>query len=191
MENSLYSSNKRVNDGKIGENDLFLIIDMQNVYLPKQPWACPNIEYAVQYIKKMIDEFPKDQVIFTQYLPFRHPKGVWKEYNIVNAEINHNSWMNDYIEELKPYLTDSNFYSKSTYSCCRNKELYKKIDLYERIFVAGVVAECCVLATVFDLIDMGKKIVYLKEGIAGESEEKEKDIVTILEGLSPLHIIFR
>ena len=91
---------------------------------------------------------------------------------------------------MNPYLTDSNFYSKSTYSCCKNKELYRKIDSYERIFVTGVVAECCVLATIFDLIDMGKKVTYLKEGIAGENEEKENNIITILEGLSPLHIIF-
>lgn len=175
---------------KIGKNDLLLIIDMQNVYLPGQPWACPNIKHAIRYITQKINEFPKDQIIFTQYLPFTHPEGVWKEYNIVNAAINNNPWMNDYVEELKPCLTDFNFYSKSTYSCCKNKELYKKIDLYETIFIAGVVAECCVLATIFDLIDMGKKIVYLKEGIAGESEEKERDIRTILEGLSPLHIIF-
>lgn len=184
MNHLSYNSNNR-------KNDLLLIIDMQNVYLPGQPWACPNIKHAIQYIEKKISEFPKNQIIFTKYLPFHYPKGVWKDYNIVNAQINHNSWMNDYVEELKPYLTESNFYSKSTYSCCKNEELYRKIDSYERIFVTGVVAECCVLATVFDLIDMGKKVIYLKEGIAGESEEKENNVMTILEGLSPLHIIFR
>ena len=183
MENLSYDLN-------IEENDLLLIIDMQNVYLPGQPWACPNIKHAIPYIKKKISEFPENQIIFTKYLPFHHPKGIWKDYNIVNAQINCNPWLNDYVEELKPYLTDSNFYSKSTYSCCKNKELYRKIDSYERIFVTGVVAECCVLATIFDLIDMGKKVTYLKEGIAGANEEKENNITTILEGLSPLHIIF-
>ncbi|CVI65783.1 Isochorismatase family protein [Clostridiales bacterium CHKCI001] len=183
MKNIFDNSNSK-------EKDLLLIIDMQNVYLPGQPWACPNIKRAISYIEKKICEFTENQIIFTQYQPFDCPKGVWKDYNIVNAQINCNSWLNDYVEELKPYLTDSNFYSKSTYSCCKSKELYKRIDSYERVFVVGVVAECCVLATVLDLIDMGKKVIYLKEGVAGESEEKEDNVITILEGLCPLHILF-
>src|SRR5699024_11879453 len=79
MENLSYDLN-------IEENDLLLIIDMQNVYLPGQPWACPNIKHAIPYIKKKISEFPENQIIFTKYLPFHHPKGIWKDYNIRSEE---------------------------------------------------------------------------------------------------------
>ena len=47
------------------------------------------------------------------------------------------------------------------------------------------------LSTIYDLIDMGKKVVYLSEGIAGETREKEEMVKNILSGLSPLHLIFQ
>ncbi|MDO5540856.1 MAG: hypothetical protein Q4F83_12445 [Eubacteriales bacterium] len=46
------------------------------------------------------------------------------------------------------------------------------------------------LATAFELIDMGKKIVFLRNAIAGESIEKARAVEYILEGLSPMHVLF-
>lgn len=175
---------------EITEKDLLLVIDMQNVYLPGSPWGCERIREAVSYIQDVIKRFPEEQRCFTGFLPQDHPDGVWKEYNKQNQKINRSEWMNDYIEELKPYITDENFYAKSKYSCLKNEELKKRIDSYERIFVTGVVAECCVLSTVMELIDRGKKVMYMAEGIAGVSREKERMVIQILEGMSPLHIIF-
>lgn len=176
---------------EINHNDLLLIIDMQNVYLPGQPWACEGIEGAIVYIQKVIAQFPQNQILFTQYIPPQNPKGVWKDYNMVNAEINADPWLNDYIKEMIPYLNETNLFQKSVYSCCGDEKIRSVITQYERVFVAGVVAECCVLSTVFDLIDMGKKVVYLKQGIAGESVKKANAVLEVLEGFSPLHINFR
>ena len=175
---------------KINSGDLLLIIDMQNVYLPGQPWACEGIEGAITNIRKAIAQFPQDQILFTWYIPSQDPKGVWKDYNTVNAEINADPWLNDYIKELKPYLNGKNLYPKSVYSCCGDEKIRSIITQYERVFVAGVVAECCVLSTVFDLIDMGKKVVYLKQGIAGECVKKANAVLEVLEGFSPLHVDF-
>lgn len=174
----------------INLSDLLLVIDMQNVYLPGQPWACEGIEAAAAYIQSVLAEFPKNQILFTQYVPPRTPEGVWKDYNIMNSEINADPWMNDYIKELRPWLNENPLYQKSVYSCCGDEEIRSIIAKYERIFVTGVVAECCVLSTVFDLIDMGKKIVYLKQGIAGKSVRKANAVLEVLEGFSPLHVQF-
>lgn len=175
---------------EFNNQDLLLIVDMQNVYLPGQPWECKKITDAILFIKDLIKKLPKNQIIFTQYVPFQNPTGVWKEYNSINSEINKNPWMNDYVKDLKPYLSNGNLYTKSTYSCCKNTELHDKINCFERVFLTGVVAECCILSTVFDLIDMGKKIVYLKDGIAGKNRKKEEMIQNLLKELSPLHIVF-
>lgn len=174
---------------QVETSDLLLVIDMQNVYLPGQPWACNAIEEASDYICRVIREFPVGQILFTQYIAPEDPKGVWKDYNHKNAEINGNVWLNEYIDKLKPYLNRNILYRKSTYSCCGSSQIKKVIEQYDRIFVTGVVAECCVLATVFDLIDMGKKVVYLKHGVAGKDQEMEKNVMKILEGFSPLHVI--
>lgn len=176
---------------EINDKDLLLVVDMQNVYLPGNEWACVDVENVITYIKEMLEYFPENQIVFTQFLPPAHPQGTWEMYNIVNKEINRECVLSEYMEEFLPYLKEDNLYSKSVYSCCGNQEFCDKIMQYERIFITGVVAECCVLSTVFDLIDMGKKIVYLKRGIAGGSKEKEEAAMKVLEGLSPLHILFR
>lgn len=175
---------------KINSSDLLLVIDMQNAYLPGQPWACEGIEDTIAYIQQVIAQFPKNQILFTQYVPSKHPEGVWEEYNILNSQINADRWLNDYIEALKPYLNGNNLYQKSVYSCCGDEKIRSIIAGYKRVFVTGVVAECCVLSTVFDLIDMGKKVVYLKQGIAGESVRKANAVLEVLEGFSPLHVKF-
>ena len=54
--------------------------------------------------------------------------------------------------------------------------------------MSGVVAECCVLSTVFALIDMGKYVIYLKDGVAGLDIETEKAVEKVLSGLEPLHL---
>lgn len=41
---------------------------MQNVYLPGQRWACERIQEAIKYIVKLVEIFPKSQVVYTKYI---------------------------------------------------------------------------------------------------------------------------
>mgnify|MGYP000011275443 CR=1 FL=1 len=68
--------------------DLLLVIDMQNVYTKGQEWACEEVEKASDSILRLLNSRALSQVIFTQYLAAKHPEGVWKEYNKVNAAVN-------------------------------------------------------------------------------------------------------
>ncbi|MBR3696987.1 MAG: cysteine hydrolase [Clostridia bacterium] len=178
-------------DYNIKKNVALLVIDMQNAYLPGNEWECNKILKVVKNIEEKIKEFPLNQIFFTKYIASENPKGVWKEYNNVYSEINSNENLNDYIKEIKKYITKNNSFIKSEYSSLSNLKLKNKLNEYEIIYVTGVVAECCVLSTIFDLIDMGKKIIYCKEAIAGQKEEKEKAVIEVLKALSPLHIIFK
>ena len=68
--------------------------------------------------------------------------------------------------------------------------MLEKLDKFDTIYITGVISECCVLSTIFSLIDMGKKIIYCNNGIAGKNEQKEKAVIDVLEELLPLHIEF-
>jgi Amidases related to nicotinamidase len=57
-----------------------------------------------------------------------------------------------------------------------------------RVVVTGVVAECCVLSTVFSLIDEGIYTVYVTDGVSGLDKPKEDATILTLSGLSPLHV---
>lgn len=175
---------------KIEKSDLLLVVDVQNVYLPGEAWACYSLDKKIPNMIKLIRKFPKEQVIYTIYRASEQPQGQWKQYNIENADINADFWANAYVKDLQPYVKEGKCFYKSTYSCCSNEALLKEIEKYQRIFLVGVVAECCVLSTAFELIDLGKKVIWIRDGISGENEEKEVAIEKILEGLSPLHIEF-
>lgn len=164
--------------------DLLLVIDMQNVYLPGSPWACEGIVEASQYIEKIIPSF--NHVVFTLFRPPESPKGQWCEYNRINQKIDEDEWMNEPLSIFKPYMNQRNTYFKSTYAFH-----HPILEDYDTIYITGVVAECCVLSTIFSLIDEGKKVIILEPGIAGETRHKTQEIKDLLQGLSPLHVEFK
>lgn len=171
-------------------NSALLVVDMQNVYLPENEWACIRMDKVIKYIEDKIKIFPKNKIFFTQHTASQNPIGQWKMYNEKYNNINESEYLNDYVPGLKKYITNDNLFIKSGFSALSNKNLIEVLDKFDTIYITGVIAECCVLSTIFSLIDMGKKIVYCKEGIAGQSEEKEKAVIKILGDLSPLHVVF-
>lgn len=57
----------------------------------------------------------------------------------------------------------------------------------DRILLSGVVAECCVLATMLEAIDDGHRVVYLTDCVSGQSEANEMAIRRIAESFAPVH----
>lgn len=164
--------------------DLLLIIDMQNVYLPQYPWACPSVYRTIQNIKLLLDSgIP---AVFTRFVP---PKsiGTWENYNEKYSDINSDKYLGDIIPELKLYTEKYAVYDKSVYSSWTD-EVKKEAQAYQRIVLCGVVAECCVLSTLLSVIDSGKEIVYLTDCISGKNAESEQIVERIAENFSPIHV---
>ena len=150
--------------------DLLLVIDMQNVYTKGQEWACEEV-----------------QVIFTQYLATKHPEGVWKEYNKVNAAVNADPWLNEMMSEFLPYTKKYPVYTKSVYSSFAIPRVCELAKHASHVVISGVVAECCVLSTALSAIDAGCKVIYLTDAVAGLNATSRKEAENILSYLSPLH----
>lgn len=165
--------------------DLLLVIDMQNVYTPAMPWACGSIERCEENILKLLGSGIDSA--FTMFLPPQNPQGRWKEYSAVNREINENAWMNELIPAFKPYVNENNIFYKSTYSSLHAEGLLARIKEYDRVVVSGVVAECCVLSTVFSLIDEGIPFVYLSDAVSGLNEKSENEAEAVISYLVPVH----
>lgn len=172
----------------MNSHDLLLVIDMQNVYTKGQKWACTDTEGAASRINKIISSQACQEVIFTRYLPCEHPQGVWKQYNIVNANVNEDVWANEMLPDFQDALQTYPLYTKSVYSSLAIPEVLTAARRADRVIVTGVVAECCVLSTVFALIDAGIELVYLTDAVSGLDHEKERATELLLSGLAPLHL---
>lgn len=167
-------------------NDLLIVIDFQNVYLPGEEWACPNTPEAVKNTCALIDSEKIGHVVFTRFAAPQHPVGTWNRYNSENAAINADARLNEMIPELVPYLDKYPVYEKSTYTSMRIPELKEAARQADRVLLAGVVAECCVLATLMEAIDDGYRVVYLTDCVAGQSDVHEECVRKVAEGL-PVH----
>ena len=168
-------------------DDILLIIDMQNVYKKDQPWECKNLNKIIPNILKLINTLKKN-IIFTKFIASNNPIGTWKEYNKLNESINNNEYLNEIIEELKKESEKYPTYIKSTYSSLSIPELKELALKNKRLIITGVVAECCVLSTCFEAIDLGIKFIYLSDAISGINDKTEQSCINILNGLCPVHL---
>ena len=175
------------------KEDLILVIDMQNVYLSGQKWACLNTEGAAQNILKVLDAAGNRDVpaLFTKFMPPQDPFGRWKTYNETYRDINENEWLNEMVESLQKISGNYPVFEKSVYSSLKVPEI-KKAALETtahggRVVLTGVVAECCVLSTAFDAIDLGCEFIYVTDAVSGFDRPREDASILMLSGLSPLH----
>lgn len=170
------------------KNDLLLITDMQNVYKKNGKWECLNTTKVAQNINSIID-FGAKNVILTKFIANeKNPQGIWKNYNQTYADVNSDLFANQIIQELS--LAEKKFpvYTKSVYSSLAIPQVLESAKKSSRVIITGVVAECCVLSTVFALIDEGIYTIYLSDAVSGLTKEKEKATELVLSGLSPLHV---
>ena len=141
------------------KEDTILVIDMQKVYLPGNPWACAYVNAAAQQIETLLDENP----VMNEFIPA----------------------IARYVEEF-PYIDKCTYscFSNEYVRVAADRSMVHG----GRIVLTGVVAECCVLATFFEGTDAGYRFVYLTDACAGVDDESERAVQTILQGLSPLHV---
>lgn len=170
------------------ENPLLLVIDLQNVYSNGQKWECSNFNRSLNQIKKLLESNTEEKIIFTKYIASDEPQGIWKSYNIENADVNSDKWLNELVDDFKELQKKYKCYSKSVYSSYSIEQIRKAASDASCVVVTGVVAECCVLSTVMSLIDAGVYVIYLKDAVAGVNNETEEATIKVLEGLAPLHL---
>lgn len=172
------------------KKDLFLVIDMQNVYTEGNEWHCPNIEKAKDNIIRILKNGSVDAV-FTRFIASDNPRGTWITYNEENAGVNGSAIANELMDELKPFAETYPVFDKSEYSSVSIDEVRKRAEDAigdTNVVVSGVVAECCVLFTVTGLIDLGCDVIYLTDAVAGIDDATEAATITVLSGLAPLHV---
>jgi len=167
--------------------DVLLVIDMQNVYKAGQPWGCPNIDPIIANIQKLLTAKNFDSVYFTRHLPASSPTGTWKQYNKHYDQINNAPHLSQLVPELAPYTRQHPVLEKSTYSASPVLPPQLFDEPLPRLIITGVVAQCCVLSTVMNLIDKGNEIIYLIDAVAGQHADFEEMTQAIVNTFSPLH----
>ena len=168
-------------------DDMLLIVDFQNVYLPGNEWACPSMPEAMENTIRILESPNAPDYIMTRYIAPAEPVGRWNEYNEAYREINENEYLSEISEPMTPYAAEGAVIDKSTYSSMDAPEVIAALEGKKAVVLAGVVADCCVLATMYDAMDLGYEVVYLYDCIGGASPESEAEIRALAEIFTPIH----
>ena len=169
--------------------DLLLVIDFQNVYMPEKDWACPAMPQAVANTRTLLDSGKIGKVLFTQFLAAQEPQGTWNSYAQEYRSINEDSYLCAIEDSLIPYLKEYPLAVKSTYSSMKCPQVLEAARLADAVVLTGVVAECCIVATLMDSIDLGFQTIYLYDCIAGQTPENEAAIRKLAESFAPMHTL--
>lgn len=171
------------------KQDVLLIIDPQNVYMPGQPWECKNMPMALSNILKLWKAQVVTQTVVTKYIASDCPVGTWRDYNEENKAINEDTWLNELVEDIADIVKEHHIpvFEKNTYSSYSNRALKEILNQADRVVITGVVAECCVLFTLLAGIDLGHKMIYIYDACAGIDEEHEALTRKLAQYYAPLH----
>ena len=178
---------ERIVAPRSADDDLLLLVDFQNVCLPGYDWECPGMPEAMQNTVKLLRSENAPDYLLTKYIAPSDPVGRWAQYNEAYREINEDPFLAEPPDELTPFAAEDKVVSKSTYSAMKSDAVLAALEGKKAVVLTGVTAECSVLATMMDAIDMGYEVVYLYDCIARQSAEVDANVLGLAELYAPIH----
>jgi nicotinamidase-related amidase len=160
------------------EKTVHLCIDMQRIFAPGGPWATPWMERVLPVVAELAGRFP-ERTVFTRFITPMHSAdmpGMWQRY--------YRRWRETTRERIDPQLLDlvsplaelappAVVIDKSRYSAFAEPLLLR--HLQERgadgLIVTGSETDVCVLATVLGAVDLGYRVIVVRDAICSSSDE--------------------
>ena len=160
--------------------DRLAIIDVQKVYEVGAPWGCVGFGDVCERIANLIESGIFADICFTRFVLPDNVQGSWKRYRARYMRIHTEPTYGEITMRLSSYTHDCRIFDKTGYSAYRADGFAEWAHPADRLVVCGVIAECCVLATVLEAAERGADIVYLTDACASTSKEKLRMTEVIL-----------
>jgi nicotinamidase-related amidase len=160
------------------ERTVHLCIDMQRIFAPGGPWAAPWMERVLPVVTEVAGRSP-ERTVFTRFVTPQQPEampGMWQRY--------YRRWRETTRDRIDPSLLDlvpslarlappATVIDKTRYSAFAEPQLLQ--HLRERgadgLIVTGSETDVCVLATVLGAVDLGYRVIVVRDAICSSSDE--------------------
>lgn len=171
----------------IGSATALVVIDMQRLFSEATEWCVPTFRSVIPAIRRLIEARP-DAALYTRFLTpptGEHAPGRWQKYyrrwsSVTLAEMTPD--MLDLVPEITPYTSAGNICDKKTLSSLADGPLIDILQArrIDTLILAGVETDVCVLATLFDAIDLGFRVVVASDAVTSGSLEGHAATIDIL-----------
>jgi nicotinamidase-related amidase len=160
------------------ENTVHLCLDMQRLFSSDGPWPTPWMERVLPVVTELAGRHP-EQTVFTRFVTPQRPQdmpGLWQRYYARWRETTREH-IDPALFELMPSLArlcpPATVIDKTRYSAFAEPGLLS--HLRERgadgIIVTGAETDVCVLATVLGAVDIGYRVIIVRDALCSSSDE--------------------
>jgi nicotinamidase-related amidase len=151
---------------------------MQRMFAEDTPWHVPWMRNISPQIQEVAKRHPQ-QTIFTRFVPPKRAadvQGMWRSY--------YEKWdtmtldrlgpeMVDLVPSLKTMVPPARIFDKMTYSPWTTGELHRVLagERVETLVMSGGETDVCVLAAALGAIDLGYRVILLKDAVCSGVDE--------------------
>jgi nicotinamidase-related amidase len=176
----------RLSEEALDVGILHLCLDMQNLFTPGAPWATPWMAHVLPVVSEIAGRFPQ-RTIFTRFIPPEKPEnafGKWRAYYEKWREVTLDKVDPALLELVPPlarFVPPATVVNKTRYSAFFGTKLHQL--LVERrcrgLIMTGSETDVCVLATVLDAVDLGYRVILVKDGVCSSSDVGHNALLTL------------
>jgi nicotinamidase-related amidase len=160
------------------ERTVHLCVDVQRLFSADGPWPTPWMDKVLPVVAALASRHP-ERTVFTRFVPPERPEqmpGVWRRY-YTRWRVATRDVLPPELLELMPPLAalcpPATIIDKTRYSAFAEPGLITHLRRRETdtLIVSGSETDVCVLATVLDAVDIGYRVIVVRDAICSSSDE--------------------
>jgi nicotinamidase-related amidase len=160
------------------QKTVHLCIDMQRLFSSEGPWATPWMERVLPVVVEIASRFP-ERTVFTRFITPRRPEdmpGMWQRYYQRWRDTTQEHIDSQLLELLPPLarlVPPATAIDKTTYSGFVGSQLLAHLRdrQADGLIITGSETDVCVLATVLGAVDLGYRVIVVRDAICSSSDE--------------------
>jgi nicotinamidase-related amidase len=165
---------------------IHLCADMQRLFPAEGPWPTPWMHRVLPIVTELASRHP-ERTVFTRFIPPMRAAdmpGMWQRY--------YRRWKAATREQLDPALLEllpplaslcppATVIDKTRYSAFVERRLFQHLQSREAdgLIVTGSETDVCVLATVLGAVDLGYRVIVVRDAVCSSSDEGHDALMTL------------
>jgi nicotinamidase-related amidase len=163
-----------------------LCLDMQRIFSTDGPWPTPWMDRVLPVVTELANQYP-ERTVFTRFIPPQRPTdmpGMWQRYYTrwkVATRKNLDPALLDLLPPLARLCPPATAINKSRYSAFVEPQLLQHLQSREAdgLIVTGSETDVCVLATVLGAVDLGYRVIVVRDAVCSSSDEGHDALMTL------------
>jgi nicotinamidase-related amidase len=161
----------------LGAGTAHVVVDMQRLFGHATAWQVPCLATVIEPIATIARRHPA-QTIFTRFITPHSADdaaGSWRRYYqrwpmVLRGNID--AALLDLVEPLAAFVPPAEICDKTTFSAFHSAPFLAALDRrqVDTLVITGAETDVCVLATAFDAVDHGYRVIVVADAVTSLSE---------------------